>query len=313
MMTTRLPTHLINEIVAKARGDRQIINATRNEVPSPRGVADLQQFDLPSDADDDDDVATKAKKIRLFESETRRDDFINHIGYEFVKSVLEKTLTVMEHCHRLRVDPADVVRALEWMVPDISATMSDIVDANNADVMDVDESSDYDGSDGEVDDDDDDEASSIVDVTQTFDEAYPPVDGIAMSDVQFKDEVMMPIYRENFRISDSLIQRKARAIAALVKNATYAYLVAKLSDHYRILDQLEEASSLLELALWKAKIDKTTAGNVSEDEKARCRMACEANMVVPLVLPYLFNDVIARNRTDDWVRSVRDWARDSAD
>ena len=283
MPPTRLPTYIIDEIVTKARGNREIINT--NNVPSPRGVADLQ-FDFPSN---DDNAVTKRNTVRLFKDDEFRDYFIDYIGCDFLKSILDKILTVAS-VRFMRVDPVDVTKALEYMVPDISATMQGIVDEKNAGAMDVDDSSDYEDSDDEVSADDDDTYST--DGARTFDEIYPPVDGIVASDLQFKDEVMMPIFRENFPNACNPFHRKGLVTAGLVKNAMFAYLVGKIKDTYLILDQLEEASSLLEMALWKAKIEETATKNgITEGEKAQCRMTCSAHIVVPLVLPFLFADV----------------------
>ena len=301
MPNTRLPDNIINEIITKARGDHETVTIDANGVPSPRGVADLQ-FDFPAN---DDDTVLKRNKVRLFKDAEYRARFVNNVGYDFVNSLLDKSLACAQHRHSMRVTPEDVAQALEYMVPDVSATMQSIVDETNTSVMDVDESSDYDGSDCEVDDEDE----ISIDESPTFDETYPPVDGITASDVRFKDEVMMPIFRENFRMSDFPLQRKSRILAGFIKNAMYAYLVGKLSAQYQILDQLEEASTLLELALWKTKIGGA-ATEMSEAEREQSRVMCGADVVVSNVLPYLFTDVSAnRDRTFDWAKKISNWAK----
>lgn len=49
----------------------------------------------------------------------------------------------------------------------------------------------------------------------------------------------------------------------------------------------KDALTMLELALWKYKIDKEE--EISPDAKARCRINCGAEVVIPNVVPYLFS------------------------
>ena len=63
-------------------------------------------------------------------------------------------------------------------------------------------------------------------------------------------------------------------------------------DRYK---RLKEATTILELALWKYKMDKSdskkkrkrTGGGPDLDFRAQCRVSCNADMVIDHVLPYL--------------------------
>jgi len=53
---------------------------------------------------------------------------------------------------------------------------------------------------------------------------------------------------------------------------------------------LTDASSLLELALWKAKVsERGDTESMSADEKVQCRSNCGANIVIPNVLPFIMS------------------------
>jgi len=56
--------------------------------------------------------------------------------------------------------------------------------------------------------------------------------------------------------------------------------------HYELIDQLKEATSMLEIALWKASIDLSPS---TDDDRGRerCRIRCGADVVVPNVLSFL--------------------------
>jgi hypothetical protein len=56
-----------------------------------------------------------------------------------------------------------------------------------------------------------------------------------------------------------------------------------------IYENIKEGTSLLELALWKAKINSTvTDGSIpSTDFRPKCRIHCYADIVIPNVLPFL--------------------------
>jgi len=57
-------------------------------------------------------------------------------------------------------------------------------------------------------------------------------------------------------------------------------------DHYEHLDKLREATSLLELVLWKTSMDTSTSNDQIE-ERERCRVRSGVEIVVPNVLPFL--------------------------
>lgn len=293
-----LPADVVAEVVAKARGDRAAFAANDNKVPSPRGVADDLRFDLGF-GNDRDGRPRKVHRVRLFPSDEERDEFVHRIGVEFLTDVTRGSLTVMEMCRRFdTMRPEDVEHAVQTLVPR----------PDTADHMDVDDSSEYDGSDGEVDDDVGGDSASDP-APATFDEAYPPVDDIRYPDWLFEVHVTIPVFRGKFPMFDpeccAIFNRSGRAVARAMKRALYAYLVGTLSAHYGILDQLEEASSLLELALWKARIGddgRRRAGAGTRGRREACRAACGADVVVPRVLPYLFAGVCARTSSPTFAR-----------
>jgi len=53
---------------------------------------------------------------------------------------------------------------------------------------------------------------------------------------------------------------------------------------------LTDASSLLELALWKVKVsERGDTESMSADEKVQCRANCGANIVIPNVLQFIMS------------------------
>ena len=60
---------------------------------------------------------------------------------------------------------------------------------------------------------------------------------------------------------------------------------AKLIRYEGQYRQLNDTIFLLELALWKSKIDELQVGNA--DVRRQCRINCGADMIIPNVLPYL--------------------------
>ena len=69
---------------------------------------------------------------------------------------------------------------------------------------------------------------------------------------------------------------------------------------------------MLEIALWKAKIEETATENgITEGEKAQCRMTCSAHIVVPLVLPFLFADMTTIQDRARWARPLMEDEEDS--
>jgi len=85
------------------------------------------------------------------------------------------------------------------------------------------------------------------------------------------------------------------SINALPKNAKYGMRevsARKLYDRLAIYESIKEGTSVLELTLWKAKIDDShnKRARVSEEDtsyKEQCRVNCGADIIIRNVLPYL--------------------------
>ena len=256
------------------------INTRPNEeLPSPRGVAD---FDFANE--NEGDKPTR-RMVKIFPNERTASNLINRYGMEFLDDMMRNILTVMEHCRRLRIHPDDVTRALEVYASNAGRHVDYLDNGDNVD------DSPYDGSEMEVDE----EASMTSESSINFDDLYPPIDdgSIGLSDEQFNDQVILPWMRSRFGIDIPT------GIAGILKRAMYSYLVQKLLEHKQSqLDQLQEASTSLELALWKAKIGEYAADNdvdMSNDDRKQCRMGCGADIVVPNAMSYLFPGVRGAN------------------
>ena len=67
---------------------------------------------------------------------------------------------------------------------------------------------------------------------------------------------------------------------------------SKLISYEHEYHQLKDATFLLELALWKTKIDQTgqTGEQITADTKSQCRVNCGADVIIPNVLPYLIGE-----------------------
>ena len=65
---------------------------------------------------------------------------------------------------------------------------------------------------------------------------------------------------------------------------------SKLVTYKRKYPQLKDATSLLELALWKSKVDELRGGGQTANMKNECRTSCGAAIIIPNVLPYLIGD-----------------------
>lgn len=48
-------------------------------------------------------------------------------------------------------------------------------------------------------------------------------------------------------------------------------------------EELKQAAVMIELALWKAKIEQSSTSSASRED---CRMMCGASLIIPLILPY---------------------------
>ena len=70
----------------------------------------------------------------------------------------------------------------------------------------------------------------------------------------------------------------------------FSTIHSKLVTYERGYPQLKEAAFLLELVLWKFKIDESgvrQSGADTADKKGQCRINCGADIIIPNVLPYL--------------------------
>jgi len=278
-----LPPQIINEIVAKARASRQ--KPRDREVPSPRGVADFQ-------FDDNDTAAAAAavrRTVRPFPRGQSAESVANQLGGEFLRDTVSRALVIVEFRRSMKFRPGDVTMAANGRVASDEAMKRN--DDYNADAMDTDDTSEYGGSDIESESDDD--SSLNDDINTTFDEAYPLVPNITISDRRFKDEVMSPLMSTDKFSRWSCGISLSASVAGVFKQVLYSYIVSKLSDQYDIIGQVEEASSLLELAVWKATINES--GAETEGDRGHCRMNCRADIVLRNVLPYLFAGVINEN------------------
>mmetsp|Transcript_23524 Transcript_23524/g.38441 ORF Transcript_23524/g.38441 Transcript_23524/m.38441 type:complete len:238 (+) Transcript_23524:2-715(+) len=65
---------------------------------------------------------------------------------------------------------------------------------------------------------------------------------------------------------------------------------SKLVTYERKYPQLKDATSLLELALWKSKVDELGGGEQTANMKNECRISCGAAIIIPNMLPYLIGD-----------------------
>ena len=62
-------------------------------------------------------------------------------------------------------------------------------------------------------------------------------------------------------------------------------------------DRLKDAAFLLELVLWKTKVDELEASTA--DVRGQCRINCGAGIIIPNVLPYLTANVEENNESDE--------------
>ena len=77
-------------------------------------------------------------------------------------------------------------------------------------------------------------------------------------------------------------------------------LSSKLAIYESEYHQLQDAAFLLELALWKSKIDESMAmQNDTAHTKWQCRINCGADVIIPNVLPFLIADEKKDNGNDE--------------
>ena len=69
-------------------------------------------------------------------------------------------------------------------------------------------------------------------------------------------------------------------------NSHFDIIHSKLVSYERKYIELNEVTPLLELALWKRKIDESA--NIGDaDTRGQCRVNCGADVIIPNVLPFL--------------------------
>jgi hypothetical protein len=69
-------------------------------------------------------------------------------------------------------------------------------------------------------------------------------------------------------------------------------------DRLATYESIKEGTSILELALWKAKIDENSnkrAGVDGEVDYSECRINCKADIVIRNVLPYLIPEPLGKS------------------
>ena len=91
---------------------------------------------------------------------------------------------------------------------------------------------------------------------------------------------------QKWRMDIQLSVERISSTASSKLAALFDTIRSKLETYEREYPQLMEGAFLLELALWKSKIDQLedgTAGNA----RGECRINCGADITIPNVLPYL--------------------------
>jgi len=93
---------------------------------------------------------------------------------------------------------------------------------------------------------------------------------------------------------DMSISPEAKAFKSVEKREVLASVRSKLAHYEAEYRKLKEATSMLELALWKAKIDAKGRRKKRDrdvdglgDHRKHCRVNCGADIVIEHVLPYL--------------------------
>ena len=98
------------------------------------------------------------------------------------------------------------------------------------------------------------------------------------------------------------------------KGVWFSNVKSKLSHYEAEYQQLKEATTMLELALWKMKLDESNCqGGKGETQynkkrkiedvylRSQCRVNCGADIVIEHVLTYLVDEALA-NYTDELSR-----------
>ena len=110
------------------------------------------------------------------------------------------------------------------------------------------------------------------------------------------DAIGLQLWRD--RLSDDI--RNIRPTDGIYgdfdKGAYLAMFRSKLAEYEIEYHKLKEATTILELALWKNKINERSQGNrrrckkiriEQSDHRKQCRISCGANIVIQHVLHYL--------------------------
>ena len=97
----------------------------------------------------------------------------------------------------------------------------------------------------------------------------------------------------------------------MIGQSTRQSAIAILTDKRIVLRKLKDTTSLLELALWKIKIDdslghgKAMGGGKKKlkidqtDIRIQCRISCRADNVIENVLPYLLLPNVNKDNDDN--------------
>ena len=113
------------------------------------------------------------------------------------------------------------------------------------------------------------------------------------------------------------------SISTLPMTSGCRYIDTKaLHDRLATYESIKEGTSILELALWKAKIDESRnkrarVGGEDISYKEQCRVNCRADIIIRNVLPYLLPDDLTidsspsgessdsddSNEEDDWIET----------
>ena len=86
----------------------------------------------------------------------------------------------------------------------------------------------------------------------------------------------------------------AYAIAAL-----FHKIHSKLVTYEHEYTQLKDATSFLELALWKLKVDELGGEEQTADMKNACQISCGSAIIIRNVLPYLIGDEDEDNGSEE--------------
>lgn len=178
------------------------------------------------------------------------DDEINKITCTFLSDLIKSSVTMMEHCFRLTIQPADVAKAKELFAAndedadeDWAEDEADDDDEKMEEKEEEDKEDDdaliYDGSDDdeEINDDDvyiDEEKYPQNNAyTPMFDAAYPPVGEIShLTDTQFSEEILVPLIR---KVTNCELPTE-EGVDGMFKRAMYAFVVATLTANEWYID-----------------------------------------------------------------------------